>query len=204
MMDKRLTILILLLFLVLGFTNSSQLVKGQINYAPKFIVEITSPLQDDVYNNNNVLLNFTFSTNMTDLSAIDGVAFAYNLDGQLGYHDGNGTRIGWFTPPFSPSYSTMMDVPDGNHLLWVVAILYFKGSTGLTVAEYLSQIVNFSVSTETPTSSISPSPSPTLSPSPSPTVPEFPSWLILPFLIAATVLGAILIIRSQVERRRNC
>ncbi len=41
-------------------------------------------------------------------------------------------------------------------------------------------------------------------PSSSSPVPEFPSWIILPLLVAATVFGAILIISSQVERRRNC
>ncbi len=109
-MNKRLTTLILLVFLALGSTNLTQTVEGQIGFTPNIIVKITSPSQDEVYHTNTVLLNFTFYTNITDLSVIDGVAFAYNLDGQLGYHGGYGTRIGWFTPPFSPSYSTTMNV----------------------------------------------------------------------------------------------
>ncbi len=43
----------------------------------------------------------------------------------------------------------------------------------------------------------SPGPTSSATPLPSPTIPEFPSWLILPFLAAATVFGAVLIRRRK-------
>ncbi len=43
-------------------------------------------------------------------------------------------------------------------------------------------------------------PEATQSPSPSPTIPEFPAWLILPLLVAATVFGAIVVRRRRAAR----
>ncbi len=75
--------------------------------------------------------------------------------------------------------------PDGTHLLWVGAFLYFKGkpaTLGLTSVENLSQIVNFSVSMELPNPSNSPSPSPTPTTSPTPELTPSPTASLSPGL----------------------
>ncbi len=69
----------------------------------------------------------------------------------------------------------------------------FNGTeSGWSNTQTLSIPANIPLSpTSAPTTSQSPSVTPTLSPSP--TIPEFPTQLIVPCLVAATVLGAILI-----------
>ena len=185
--------LILTLIVMLAFVgaNSTQLVEGQ------SIVNITSPIQNQTYYTNSVLLNFTFETNLASNSRT--VVFVYALDGQLGYHTPEGTRIeriGQFYPPFNSYYNTTIDnIPNGNHLLWVQVALY--GSSGEYPAESLSQIVSFTVDTTRlpPTPTQTPTPSP--SPSPTPSVPEF-SWLtILPILLAIPLV--LITVRKKLQ-----
>ena len=190
-------ILILLVLLTFVGANSTLLVEGQ------SIVNITSPIQNQTYYTNSVLLNFTFETNIA--SNTRAVVFVYALDGQLGYHTPEGTRIeriGEFYPPFNSFYSTTIDdVPNGNHLLWVQVAFY--SYSGGYPAESLSQIVSFTVdNTSLPPASPSPSPTqiptPTPSPSPTSTIPEF-SWLtILPILLTIPIV--LIIVRKKLQR----
>jgi hypothetical protein len=185
-------ILISILLLVFVVANSTQLVEGQ------SIVNITSPIQNQTYYTSSVLLNFTFETNLASNSRT--IVFVYALDGQLGYHTPEGTRIeriGQFYPPFNSYYNTTIDnIPNGNHLLWVQVALY--GSSGEYPAESLSQIVSFTVDNTRlpPTPTQTPTPSP--SPSPTPSVPEFSYLTILPILLAVPI--ALLIVRKRLQR----
>ncbi len=102
-------------------------------------------------------------------------------------------------------------VPEGKHVLIIhlFAESYYSPSGNLTIVRYPissdSTPISFYVDTSpqvTPSfspssSSSSPSSSPSPISSPSPSVPEFPPWLILPFLMAATVLGAIVVRRRR-------
>ncbi len=68
----------------------------------------------------------------------------------------------------------------------------FSDDGSLTISGATSNVsIYYPPKTDVPTET--PSPSPT----PSPTIPEFPPWLILPFLMAATAFGAILIRRRK-------
>jgi hypothetical protein len=87
------------------------------------------------------------------------------------------------------NYSTTLNLPNGNHTLWVGALFRFKinatnNMTYNTSDERLSQIVNFEVSAP---------------PNPSPTVPEF-SWLIiLPLLLSVFSVVEVLRHRKTVK-----
>ncbi len=201
-------ILILLLLLGLGFTNSTLLVKGQPSgYEVK--VHVSSPIQNETYQTNNIPLNFTLDIESINASLFQQVLFMCNLDGQTGYHGGSGISIGGipdgyyvFLPPFPSTYNTTINVPNGNHLLWVEADLWLNDSSyddDYPITN-LSQIVSFTVDNTT-LSSTSPSPSstqiptPSTSPSPSPTVPEL-SWLIIvPLLLS--VFSVVVIVRHR-------
>jgi hypothetical protein len=142
-------LLIFLVLLIITFVNTSPLVRGQ-STAYKAIVNITSPIQNQTYNTNNILLSFTFDTNIK-ASNTHGVVFVYALDGQTNYHTPDGTRIeriGEFYPPLSSSYSTIVNVPNGKHLIWV-QVDYYTNDNDYPI-EKLSQIVNFTVNTGLP------------------------------------------------------
>jgi hypothetical protein len=99
------------------------------------------------------------------------------------------------------------DVPNGSHNLTI----YLYGLNQRAVdPKYLSFTLSVYFSTTgkpnlnptispTTTSSPTPSPTPTLSPgmSPSPSVPEFPSWIILPLVLTATLLTVLFIKRKK-------
>ena len=78
---------------------------------------------------------------------------------------GEDTRIGQFYPPAPLDYNSSIHVPNGNHSLFVLVTFWIT-----PVEEYadrfkvqnVSQVVNFTVSAETPT----PSPVPTITPTP--------------------------------------
>jgi hypothetical protein len=102
----------------------------------------------------------------------------------------------------------LTNIPQGNHSITITAV-----AGGIYPAENMSQYrfyingsstVNFTIDTSTPSPSLTPNLSPSstsnLSLTPSPSVPEFPSWIVLPFLVTATALSGILIRRRRAIR----
>jgi hypothetical protein len=142
-------------------------------------IHITSPIQNHTYQSNIIPLNYTLETNIERLPniTVQNVGFVYNLDGQPGYHDGHAAGGDFFYPPLPSNYSTTLNLPNGNHTLWVGALFRFKiNATNNMIyyssSESLSQIVNFEVSA-------------TSSPNPSPSVPEYPILaIVIPFIVS--------------------
>jgi hypothetical protein len=85
----------------------------------------------------------------------------YSLDNQV-----NNTLLG---------NTTITGLSEGSHNL-VIYANDIAGNTGK------SDTVFFTIDTSTP------NPSPTNSPSPSPTIPEFPTWILVPLVLATTLL----------------
>jgi hypothetical protein len=185
------TFVLLLLLLTLGLTYSTQPAIGQ-----STSIHCSSPIQGATYQTNIIQLNVTLE-NVPSIN--EGGGISVNLDGKVGYHGGNLLARWSFRQP--PSfYTANIEVPNGNHLLWVQADIFVQRSGVLTDIEVLSQIVNFTVNGPTPTPSSTPMPSPiqTFTPTPSPTVPEL-SWLtILPILL--TIPIALAIVRKRLQR----
>ena len=157
-------------------------------------VHITSP-QTQTYHTHTILLNFTFYTNIPE-SNISSIVFGGNIDGEIGYHDGNRLYLGTFEKPYRNFYSVPINVSDGSHLLWLqvniglgtmVKTPYHPEGVLMPTGdgiENLSQIVSFSVNTETVT------PTPTMwttPPAPSPAIPEFPVASVLLALVVASI-----------------
>jgi hypothetical protein len=207
-MRVALVILVLACLTSSGLPADSQVYANQIaTYTAN--VHITSP-QDKTYQTHTILLNFTFYTNIPE-SDIYSIVFGGNIDGQLGYHDGNSLKLGSFEKPYRNFYSIPINVSDGNHLLWLQVVIWLgtivktpyhpEGELFTTgdIVENLSQIVSFSVNTgattPTPTSkpTVNPTqqttdtPTSTIPPAPSPTIPEFSTAGTITMLAAATI-----------------
>jgi len=178
-------------------------IADDLGFSREVIVRITSPIQNQTYYSNDVPLNFTLYTNL-DASDTYCAVVVSNLDGKLGYRGGRGTRIGEYYPPFSSSYSTTMNVPDGNHLLWVEVWLYTidsdVGGIGYPMSN-LSQIVNFTVSAGTLLPSESPTSAP---PSESPTSTEEPfSWLPIAAVSVASIILVTVALLVYFKKRKH-
>jgi len=207
-MRVALVILVLACLTSSGLPADSQVYANQIaNYTAN--VHITSP-QDKTYQTHTILLNFTFYTNIPE-SDIYSIVFGGNIDGQLGYHDGNSLKLGSFEKPYRNFYSIPINVSDGNHRLWlqvgiglgviVKTVYHPEGELFPSgdIVENLSQIVSFSVNTGgttlTPTNrpTTNPTQQPTSTststtpPAPSPTIPEFSTAGTITMLAAATI-----------------
>jgi hypothetical protein len=165
------------------------------------MVHINSPIQNEVFHSSIVPLNVTLSTNI-NASNTQGLALAGNLDGKVGYHDGNEIDLTprWFVPPLPAYYSWAINVPNGNHLLWVQVDYYTNDQTlGFYPIENLSQIINFTVySTTTPLAS--PSPTPNLTSNP--TVPELSTLIILPLPLSLSFVVVMLRSRKPLKCAR--
>jgi hypothetical protein len=176
-------------------------------------VHITSP-QDQTYNTHTILLNFTFHTNIPE-SDIYSIVFGGNIDGQLGYHDGNSLKLGSFEKPYRSFYSIPINVSDGNHLLWLQVgiglgamfktVYHPEGvlmPTGDAVFN-LSQIVSFSVNTgaTTPIPTSKPTVNPTQQPISTPTSTTPPVYIISAIVITALVVASVSLV--YFKRRRG-
>jgi hypothetical protein len=153
-------------------------------------IHITSPIQNHTYQTNIVPLNYTLETNIERLPniTVQSVGFVYNLDGQPGYHDGHAAGGDEFYPPLPSNYSTTLNLPNGNHTLWVGALFRFKiNATNNMIyyssSESLSQIVNFEVSAP-----------------PNPSIPEFSSMTIMSLLLSVFSVAVALWHRNQVKK----
>ena len=145
------------------------------------VVNVSSPIQNETYFTNDIPLSFSYDTNITtspDVANYTAV-FTYNLDGQPNFDmfgnpvfGGKTTRIGAFYQPIPLDYNSSIHVPNGNHSLFVMATFWIT-PTGEYQNKFdvrnVSQVVNFTVSAETPTSSNSPTPTPEPKPEPFPT-----------------------------------
>ena len=190
---KRFTLILILLFmLAVGFSNPVLPVKGQYYYAS---IHVTSPIQNQIYSTNTIPLNFTMDTNIVNQSVYSVASFLCNLDGNRDYTGGTAIPMSGipddFFQPVPNTYNTTINVPNGNHLLWVQIDFMVNDTSKFpkyvpTVVENLSQIVSFTVDTTnqpSPSPSLTPTPIPSSSPISTPTVPEL-SWLvILPLLL---------------------
>ncbi len=165
---KRFTlILILLVMLTIVFSNPVLPVKGQYYYAS---IHVTSPIQNQIYSTNTIPLNFTMDTNIVNQSVYSVASFLCNLDGNRDYTGGTAIPMSGmpddFFQPVPNTYNTTINVPNGNHLLWVQIDFMVNDTSKFpkyvpTVVENLSQIVSFTVDT-TNTQQPSTSPSPTV------------------------------------------
>ena len=164
--------------IALSVTNSTLFVQAT---TYNIFVEVSSPIQNKTYFTNDIPLSFNYITNITNLPNIAeySVVFVYNLDGEPNFDMfgnpvfwGNTTRMGQFYQPIPLDYNSSIHVPNGNHSLFVMATFWIT-PTGEYQNKFdvrnVSQVVNFTVSAETPTSSNSPTPTPEPKPEPFPT-----------------------------------
>lgn len=148
------------------------------------IIKVESP-QNITYNTNDIPLSFSYDTNIINSPRItnSSVVFLYNIDEQLIFDvfgnlifTGETTRIGQFYQPVPLTYNSSIHVPDGNHSLFVVVAFWiYQNDIYPNTFRVLnvSQVFNFTVYAETPTST--PSQSPSLNPSPSPSPSSSPT-----------------------------
>jgi|WetSurMetagenome_2_1015567.scaffolds.fasta_scaffold67673_1 hypothetical protein len=159
--------------------------------------QVTSPIQNEIYQTNAVPLSFICNTNITGITLESGI-FTLVLDGQQGYHYGHGYYLGQAFPPIPASFNTTMNLPDGNHTLWIDSTFWLNDpyEPNLKSIYRVSQIVNFEVSTGTNNTITS------VLPLPSPTVPEL-SWLIILPLLFPTFIAVIFRHQKQVKKQQS-
>jgi hypothetical protein len=215
---------LLLMPLIMVVTDSTLLVYADYDT----IVEVSSPIQNKTYFTNDITLSFSYTTNIINSSDIGeySVVFAYNLDGEpiwtppWGMHvsGGKSTRIGQFYQPVPLDYTMSIDVQNGNHTLFVIITFWIEphGEHPNTLkVKDVSQIVNFTVSSETPT----PTPTTTLEltqqPSASPEHTQSPPTTAeptqqpstfsdsIPLLISAVVIDAAAVTAAYVWKRHK-
>ena len=189
MKNRNIAVTLLLALLFLGFSCGALLVKSQPSSIP-LNINVSSPIENGTYANNTVQVSFTYDTKAIPSSfIIQEVVFACVLDGQPNSYNGHVTRLGDYLSPIPLSLTSSLDVPEGNHTLYVEVTVWGKDYTydiyeNSTVINFT--IVNSTVSIPTPNQSTS------LSPSPSPTVPEL-SWLVIvPLLLSIFSVAVIL------------
>jgi|WetSurMetagenome_2_1015567.scaffolds.fasta_scaffold96502_1 hypothetical protein len=190
--NKWLASALFLVLLAVSFSYVMRPVEAQTSQTRE--VNITSPIQNQTYQSNIVPLEFTVNPNIESPPnwTVQSLVLGYDLDGQQGYHaPQHSVRIDQFYPPFHSSYSTSMDLPNGNHTLWVVATFWGVTPDGEHFPiEKLSQFLNFEVK--------APNPSVSSSPTPTSTVPEFPILAILPLSIFIISLVALRKLKKQI------
>jgi hypothetical protein len=186
-MKKALSLIIgsaLLISLVAGM----QVVKlAEANFVPYGTVSIISP-SNQTYNSNFPILNFTATFSVTTTKSI-----TYSIDGQPSVTI---TGLQYKGTPLWETTSGTVALPElsnGPHLLEMYAK---TNSTPVLPGTGYSSVyftINSTTQSQTPTISPSPSSTATASPSlaPSPSIPEFPSFIVLPFLMVAVLVGAI-------------
>jgi hypothetical protein len=133
-----------------------------------------------------------------------------------GYHEALMVYTGWIEVPVASgpektkSYSiNLSQVSDGPHLLVVSATAVCTKVPRYEVIVSDSDWVNFTFNTTRNTDSPSTAPQPNATPSPEPTpsptpstsldsaLPEFPSWIIFPSFITATLVAGIVYRRKR-------
>ena len=149
------------MLIALMVTNSKLFVQAT---GYNIVVKVSSPVQNKTYITNDIPLSFICDANITEptLVANSTVAYAYNLDGQTVPY-GESSRIGQFYQPFPFFHNSSINVPNGNHSLFVLATFWIT-----SVDEYadtfqmnnVSQVVNFTVNADLPTIPNSPTPLP--------------------------------------------
>ena len=177
---------------------------------------IETPQNYTTYNDSSIFLNFTVTKPSSwevywVIPYVGQIAFIdVYLDGNLSFHlSVYGSNL---TSYNLTSFSVMLNQSAlGLHKanVTVQSYTYYRGpaynntyilsqitSSSGPVYEYpivVSDSVYFTV-VEEPSSSLSPSPtvlpttSPSPSPTPSPSIPEFPTWIVIPLVLAATLL----------------
>ena len=213
MLMKRiaLAITVILLLLALGVTIPTLFVQAE---AFNITINVSSPTQNETYFTNDIPLSFSYTTNIINSSDVIDytVVFCYILDGQPRFEygrlipSGEAVRIGEFFQPVPLSYNMSIHVPNGNHSLFVWVTFWIipsGGNQNMLGPDNVSQVVNFTVSAETPPST--PSPTPTLEPTltPTPTVePQqtepFPATLVIAasVIIAVVCLGLVVYLKK--------
>lgn len=191
--NKRHTLFFLVLVpIIMSNTNSIAAVQAT---GYNIAVEVSSPVQNKTYNTNDVPLRFSYGTNVTNSPNIANysVVFCYNLDGEPTFgifetpiFGGNTTRIGQFYQPVPLEYNSTIQVPNGNHSLFVHITFWITPEGEYENAfkvQNVSQVVNFTVNPTTPP------------------IPEFPSWIIFPILLIGTV--SLTIFRKKITSNTN-
>jgi len=196
----------LLMLLAFSVTNQTLFVQAE-DY--NITVNVSSPIQNETYSTNDILLSFSYTTNIINSSDVIDytVVFCYILDGQPRFDmfgnlipSGETIRIGEFFQPVPLDYNLSIHVANGSHSLFVWInfwIIPSWGDQNMFGFQSVSKVVNFTVSAETPTSTPSPSPTPSPTPtntaeptsSPEPQPEPFPTTLIIASVSIVAVIA---------------
>jgi hypothetical protein len=134
MKSRRLASTFLLALLFLGFSSGAIPIKGQ--PGPYSLnINVSSPIENGIYANNTVPISFTYDTKAIPSSySVQEVFFSCILDGHPSHElysepGSNGTfiRLGDYFAPTPLSCSSSLDVPEGNHTLYVEVTLWGEG-----------------------------------------------------------------------------
>jgi hypothetical protein len=166
------------------------------------IVQIQSPIEDQIFNIRKIEFNFTvtegaqYASSQTTITKVE-----YVLDPVFDSH--LMVFVGWIKVPIvsgiqlTQSYSlTLPNVTEGNHTLRVRATASQQPSPGSSVNWYGGASVHFTVN---PTSNITiiPSSTPKNSATPAPSVPEISLLAILPLLVFLFSVAVIVKFRHR-------
>jgi hypothetical protein len=178
---------------------------------PEMTITIQSP-QNETENALPVFVNYTVQCtpvfSLSDNQTQDWIkSFFYVLDGQNMSSSGinfTETQLTGTYPTDSDHYydysgqAYLINLTDGIHSITVYyGVLVNVGSPAEFIAYNASwsAISQFYVTTENPI--------PTPSPTPSPSTPEFPSWIILPLILTATVALAVTLLTVLFIKRKK-
>jgi hypothetical protein len=153
------------------------------------IITVSSPQNNTVYHSGTVLLSFNVSKPQPPTSLDSGINFVrYILDGNYTAlyflnHYSSGS------PPGLPTFncSENLTLPEGHHTLIIEAngvvlpgnMTIFGMSSSLTISFTVDTSINSEQS-----------------------IPEFPTWIILPLFLIATI--AVTICRKMLSKRLVC
>jgi len=186
------------------FVSEVNVVKADSNSPITFSSGLTvySPL-DTVYNSYSVLCNASLQVPQLVQSQID-----FFMDGQAANSDFN-LQFGPDQVYYVAGAFMLPALPNGPHTLtFQIEEEAFNWSFPPSVAfqptdvpnEYVASWINnvsFTIDSSQPTPTLTPTLPPTITPTLTPTLPEFPSWIILPLLLAIMLLSIVF------ARKRN-
>jgi len=145
-------------------------------YTKAPVISVLSPANNTVFNEDNVYLSFKVDVGESE-TALETMLFVvrYETDWQ---HD----NIDYFYPESSPFFHEVnfTGIPEGNHSIQFQAIERgaYNNTHAFTIAS--SETIFFTIDT-----------------SPETKIPEFPSWMILPLTMAATLIAVVMKRRHQ-------
>jgi len=183
-MNKKASAVVFVLALLASVVAGTQLVSvGKANpffwyeevppdeYTKAPVTSVLSPANNTVFNEENVYLSFNVDVGESETAAETVLFFVrYQADWQ---HD----NIDYFYPESSPFFHEVnfTGIPEGNHSIQFQAIERgaYNNTHAFSIAS--SETLFFTIDT-----------------SPETKIPEFPSWMILPLTMAATLIAVVM------------